>query len=192
MNQLHNKQYKTKTKQRVKKEINLQLDKSRTQIPHDNRRPLKHYTEERLCVCGVPSQGEWNKIPKSQNQTNKRSCSFFLRQYHWRRMCGNLVQKKATKAHAIDIRSRDSKRRSSTAMKRGQTEREAAEEKLRFGATPEEKRRTGERLCENSGVGNDDRCFSRFRRPAIYPAGCRTKGGKIRKFIRTTLSYSLT
>jgi hypothetical protein len=61
-------------------------------------------------------------------------------------MCGNLVPNKATKAQAIDIRSRDSKRRNSTAMKRGQTEREAAEEKLRFGATPVEKRRTGERL----------------------------------------------
>jgi hypothetical protein len=97
MNQLHNKQYKTTTKQRVMKEINLQLDQSRTQIPHGNRRTLKHYTEERLCVwCTVT--GRVKQIPKSQNQTNKRSCSFFLRLYHWRRMCGNLVPKKATKS----------------------------------------------------------------------------------------------
>jgi hypothetical protein len=61
-------------------------------------------------------------------------------------MCGKLVPNKATEGHAIDIRSTDSKRRNSTAMKRGQTEREAAEEKWCFGATPEEKRQTGERL----------------------------------------------
>jgi hypothetical protein len=54
-------------------------------------------------------------------------------------MCGNLVPNKATEAHAIDIRSRGSKQRNSTAMKGGQTEREAAKEKLCFSATPEKK-----------------------------------------------------
>jgi hypothetical protein len=84
-------------------------------------------------------------------------------------MCGNLVPNKATEAHAIDIRSRDSKQRNSTAMKRGQTEREAAEEKLCFGATPEAKRRRGS-ACERTAEletttavspGSDDPPFSR-------------------------------
>jgi hypothetical protein len=61
-------------------------------------------------------------------------------------MCGNLVPNKATEAHAIDIRSRDFKQRNNTATKRGQTEREAAEVELCFGATPEVERKTGECL----------------------------------------------
>jgi hypothetical protein len=71
MNQQHNKKCETKTKQRVKKEINLQLDQSRTQIPHNNRRPRKHYNEERLCVwCTVTGRRKQNpEKPKPDRRT---------------------------------------------------------------------------------------------------------------------------
>ncbi len=85
-------------------------------------------------------------------------------------MCGNLVQNEATEAHAIDIRSRDSKQRNSAAMKREDRQKVKLLERDCAQAQLHKRKEDCESACERTkdletttavSPGSDDPAFTR-------------------------------